>query len=94
MAWSSPELPFNDLPPLPPPINLESPAIFKAALQANRYPYVKIKVLEEARIAGRQTAGSYLQRLAELDVLRPLKLGREVYYINHRLMDLLTSAGS
>lgn len=58
------------------------------------YPYVKIRVLEEARIAGRQTASAYLQRLAELNILRPVKLGREVYYVNYRLMDLLTGAGS
>lgn len=57
------------------------------------YPYVKIRVLEEARIAGRQTASVYLQKLAELTILRPVKLEREVYYINHRLMDLLTAAG-
>ncbi|MGV3658437.1 MAG: Fic family protein, partial [Chitinophagaceae bacterium] len=54
------------------------------------YPYVKIKVLEAHKIGHRQTAGSYLQRLADLNILRPLKVGREVYYINHRLMDLIT----
>lgn len=54
------------------------------------YPYIKIKILEEKKIAKRQAASSYLQKLAELDILTPLKKGTEIYYINHRLMKLLS----
>ncbi len=53
------------------------------------YPYVKIKTLESKGIAKRQTASAYLQKLAEAGILRPMKTGKEIYYINHRLMDLM-----
>ena len=54
------------------------------------YPYIKIKVLEERGIAKRQTASTYLQKLAEVKILNPLKVGKEMYFINHRLMRLLS----
>lgn len=54
------------------------------------FPYIKIKVLEEKGIAQRQTASLYLQKLSDLGILKPLKAGREVYYVNHRLMKLMT----
>jgi len=54
------------------------------------YPYVKIKTLEAKGIAKRQTASAYLQKLAEAGILQPMKVGKEIYYINHRLMDLMT----
>lgn len=54
------------------------------------YPYIKIKVLEERGIAKRQTASSYLQKLAEENILKPMKVGKEIYFINHRLMRLLS----
>ena len=44
------------------------------------YPYCKIKFVEEAGIAKRQTASEYLKTLAELGLLRPEKVGREVYF--------------
>lgn len=50
-----------------------------------QHPYCKIQFLLEARLAKRQTASDYLRTLAELGVLRPLKIGREMYYINERL---------
>ena len=39
-----PEIPFNELPDLPPTINLEAPVILKTALQANRY-LAELKVI-------------------------------------------------
>lgn len=54
-----------------------------------RHPYSKIRFVEEAGIAKRHTASDYLRTLAELGVLRPLKVGREVYYINDRLLQVL-----
>ncbi len=53
------------------------------------YPYIKIRILEEKGIAKRQTASNYLQTLHEKDILKPLRMGKEVYYINYRLMELL-----
>lgn len=53
------------------------------------YPYVKIKTLELKNIAHRQTASLYLQKLAQENILRPVKKGKEMYYINHSLMNIL-----
>jgi len=54
------------------------------------YPYIKIKVLEQYGIAKRQTASVYLQKLAQAKLLIPLKMGKETYYINHQLMNILS----
>jgi Fic family protein len=53
-------------------------------------PYCKIKSLEEAGIAKRQTASHYLQQLEEIGILRSLKMGRDTYYINDAFLNLLT----
>lgn len=55
------------------------------------HPYCKIKFLEQAGIAKRQTASTYLQTLAEIGVLRSEKIGRENYYINDALLHILMS---
>ncbi|WP_027389165.1 Fic family protein [Chrysiogenes arsenatis] len=55
-----------------------------------RQPYCKIRFLEEAGIAHRQTASSYLKSLEHIGILRAIKAGREVYYINQRFLDLLS----
>jgi len=57
-----------------------------------RHPYTKIQFLVDAGIAKRQTASGYLQTLAELGVLRPQKLGRDLYYINDALFAALAQA--
>lgn len=54
------------------------------------YPYVKIKALEKNGIAKRQTASTYLQKLAKANILKPIKVGKEYYYINHRLMKIIS----
>jgi len=54
------------------------------------FPYVKIKVLEANGIAQRQTASVYLKKLSKAGILRPIKIGKEWYYINYRLMDIIT----
>ena len=46
--------------------------------------------LEEAGIAKRQTASVYLQQLEEIGVMRGLKSGRDVYYVNDRFLKILT----
>jgi len=55
------------------------------------HPYVKIKTLEQNKIGHRQTASTYLQKLAKANVLHPMKLGKEMYYINHRLMKIISN---
>jgi Fic family protein len=58
------------------------------------YPYIKIKILEQNNIAKRQTASIYLQKVASTGVLRPVKIGTETYYINTKLMHILSNSSS
>ena len=50
---------------------------------------VKIRFVEEAGIAKRVTASRYLHELAEKGFVTPMKVGAEMLFINHRLIDLL-----
>ena len=54
------------------------------------HPYCKIRFLEEAGIAKRQTAATYLQTLEKIGLLRSIKMGREQYYINEELIKSLS----
>ena len=54
-----------------------------------KHPYCKIKFLEDAKIAKRQTASLYLQALEKMGLLRRLTIGREQYYINDNLLKAL-----
>jgi Fic family protein len=54
------------------------------------YPYIKINVLEQYNIAKRQTASSYLKKIEKLGWLSSIKLWKETYYINHKLIEVLS----
>jgi len=54
-----------------------------------RSPYCKIKFLEDGGIAKRQTASSYLKELEKIGVLRGLKMGRDIYYVNDTFLKAL-----
>jgi hypothetical protein len=54
------------------------------------HPYCKIRFLEDTGIAKRQTASDYLKTLSTLGVLQPNKVGRDVYYLNGKLLSVLT----
>lgn len=54
-------------------------------------PYLKIELLEEKKMAHRQTASAWLKKLTDANILRPQKIGRTTYYINYKLMDLLST---
>ncbi|PWG78311.1 Fic family protein [Pararcticibacter amylolyticus] len=54
-------------------------------------PYLKIDLLEKKGLAHRQTASAWLKKLTDSDIVKPQKTGRTTYYVNHRLMDLLSS---
>ena len=56
-----------------------------------RQPYCKIRFLEAAGIAQRKTASNYLRELEKIGILTPVKAGREVYYLNPRLLKVLVS---
>jgi Fic family protein len=69
----------------------EEPGIYSKDLIEVVYsnPYCRIQFVEEARIAKRQTASTYLQKLAKLGILHPVRVGREIYYINRELLKIL-----
>jgi Fic family protein len=54
-------------------------------------PYLKIDLIVKKGLAHRQTAALYLNLLESKGILKPLKKGRTTYYLNHRLMKLITS---
>ncbi len=54
-----------------------------------RSPYCKIKSLEDAGIVKRQTASTYLKELEQIGILRGLKFGRDVYYVNDDFLKAL-----
>ncbi len=53
-------------------------------------PYCRIRNLEEARIAKRQTASTYLKTLSGIGVLEEVRVGKEVLFIHPKLMQLLS----
>jgi Fic family protein len=53
-------------------------------------PYCKIKFLTDKKLAERKTASLYLKALEEIGVLKSLKVVKEILYINHGLVDLLS----
>lgn len=73
-------------------VKTELPKIYSKDLVEAIYqnPYCKIRFLEEGGLGGRQTVSSYLKKLSEINVLRPLKVGREMYYINDDLLGALS----
>lgn len=57
-----------------------------------RSPYCKIKFLEEHGIAKRHTASFYLKELERIGILRGLKIGRDMYYVNDRFLRILSDS--
>jgi Fic family protein len=53
-------------------------------------PYIRIELVAKKGIAHRQTAAVYLQELESKGILKPVKMGKTTYYVNHRLLDLIT----
>jgi Fic family protein len=56
-----------------------------------KQPYCKISFLVEEGLAERRTASRYLSELTRIGVLTSRKEGRDLLFLNHRLMDLLSS---
>jgi len=54
-----------------------------------RHPYTKVAFLEHDLKVSRATSTRYLDELAKEGILLKYKLGRENYYINHSLVNLL-----
>ena len=75
-------------------IKNEAPEIYSKELVELLYeqPYCKISFLVNRGLGHRQTASKYLDKLCSLGILRCVKKGREKYYINILLWDILTHA--
>lgn len=58
-----------------------------------RHPYTKVAFLELDLGVSRATATRYLDTLALDGILRKHKLGRQNYYVNHALVDMLFNLG-
>lgn len=56
------------------------------------YPYVKVKTLIDRGLGTRPTVSNYLDQLAKQNLLVIVRVGRENYFVNHRLMELLTGS--
>jgi Fic family protein len=54
-----------------------------------KHPYTKIGFLVDELDITRKTAASHLRSIEEIGVLESIKIGREVYFINKRLFNLL-----
>jgi len=72
-------------------VRRERPSVYSRELLEIVFqrPYAKIRFVEEAGIATRQTASKYLQSLVDLGLLRAVTSGREVYFINDPLLRAL-----
>lgn len=74
-------------------VKSELPKVYRKDLieAIYRNPYCKIRFLEESGLGNRQTVSNYLKKLSDIGVLRPLKVGREMYYINDALLGALSA---
>jgi Fic family protein len=54
-------------------------------------PYCRIQNVVDANLGHRQTASTYLKALADIGVLKEVKVGREKLFIHPKLVALLTS---
>lgn len=73
-------------------VQRDAPGVYSKDLieQIFRQPYCKIQFLERAGMGTRQTCSKYLRELERQGVLHGQKIGREVYFINQALFELLT----
>lgn len=72
-------------------LRTELPKIYSQDLLNNMFshPYSKIAFVERDLGVSRITATRYLDELARIGLMRKLKVGRESYYMNIALVDLL-----
>jgi len=72
-------------------IRTNAPKIYSQDLLNNlfRYPYTKIEYLMQDLHVSRNTAIRYLEQLENLDLIIKQKIGRDNYFINKALLELL-----
>lgn len=73
-------------------VKAKAPDIYSRELIEVVYnqPYCKIAILEEKKIASRNTASKYLRKLEELGILKSEVVGRETLYRNLPLYKILS----
>lgn len=54
-----------------------------------KYPYTKTEFLVQDLAVHRNTANKYLNELCEMNLLHKQRIGKEHFYINHQLFELL-----
>jgi Fic family protein len=54
-----------------------------------KHPYTKIGFLVDELEVTRKTATSYLRAIEKMDILKSVKVGRDVYFVNTKLFDLI-----
>lgn len=54
-------------------------------------PYTRISTLDKNGIAKRDAASTYLRELDRIGLLRGMKVGREMFYLNAKLLEALTA---
>lgn len=54
------------------------------------HPYSKIEFITSRDFGTRKTAYLYLKKLENLGIIKPIKVGKEVLYINNSLFDILS----
>lgn len=74
-------------------IRTQLPKIYNQDLLNNlfKYPYTKIEYMEKDLDISRSTAIRYLKELEKLNLLVKQKIGRNNFYINKQLFDLLAA---
>lgn len=72
------------------------PKIYSQDLLNNlfRHPYTKIEFVMGDLAVSRPTATRYLDELTAINIVRKHKLGKDNYYVNHELYDLLANVNS
>jgi Fic family protein len=75
-------------------VKTKAPDIYSRELIEVIYnqPYCKIAILEEKKIASRNTASKYLRKLEELGLLKSEIVGRETLYRNLPLYQILSTS--
>lgn len=77
-------------------IRKELPKIYSQDLLNSlfRHPYTKIEYIKTDLHVARKTAGRYLLQLCDIGILHKNKLGKENYYFNDDLIELLIDVGN
>ncbi|HET6385065.1 MAG TPA: Fic family protein [Armatimonadota bacterium] len=77
-------------------VRVEAPGIYSKELieEIFRRPYCKIRFVQDACGVTRQTASTYLRKLESLGLLDMVAEGKEKYYVNRTLWQLLSGQTS